>query len=106
MLCCFDELNILESNHLTYICPYKHLMGTKSTYLYHKLVIDILESAVRKIGLVVRVNPFYASGDFCHQMITFANNLDPDQDQHVVGPDLDPNRLHPDCIPERIFQKS
>ena len=23
----------------------------------------------------------------------FANSLDPDQDQHSVGPDLDPNRL-------------
>ena len=25
--------------------------------------------------------------------VTFANSLDPDQDQQNVGPDLDPNRL-------------
>ena len=30
---------------------------------------------------------------FCRLLITFANSLDPDQDQQNVGPDLDPNRL-------------
>ena len=30
--------------------------------------------------------------DFCHLLITFANSLDPDQDQNV-RPDLDLNRL-------------
>ena len=29
----------------------------------------------------------------CHLLITFANSLDPDQDQQNVGPDLDPNYL-------------
>ena len=29
----------------------------------------------------------------CHLLITFANSLDPDQDQQNVGPDLDPNCL-------------
>ena len=38
-------------------------------------------------------NYFYASGDFCCLLITFANSLDPDQDQQNVGPDLDPNCL-------------
>ena len=38
-------------------------------------------------------NSFLASGDLCHLLITFANSLDPDQDQHTVGPDLDPNSL-------------
>ena len=32
-----------------------------------------------------------ASGDFCHLLITFANSLDPDQDQQNLRPDLDPN---------------
>ena len=36
---------------------------------------------------------FLGSGDFCRLLITFANGLDPDQDRHNVGPDLDPNRL-------------
>ena len=36
---------------------------------------------------------FLASGHFCHLLITFANSLDPDQDQQNVGPDLDPNHL-------------
>ena len=34
-----------------------------------------------------------ASCDFCRLLITFANSLDPDQDQQNVGPDLDPNYL-------------
>ena len=33
------------------------------------------------------------SGDFGRLLITFANSLNPDQDRHNVGPDLDPNRL-------------
>ena len=32
-------------------------------------------------------------GDFCRLLITFANGLDPGQDQQNVGPDLDRNRL-------------
>ena len=38
-------------------------------------------------------NSVSASGNFCRLLITFANSLDPDQDRHYVGPDLDPNRL-------------
>ena len=36
-------------------------------------------------------NSFLAGSDFCHLVITFANSLDPDQDQLNVGPDLGPN---------------
>ena len=39
------------------------------------------------------INSFLASSDFCHLLKTFANSLDPDQDQQNVGPDLDPNCL-------------
>ena len=38
------------------------------------------------------INSFLASG-FCRPLTTFANSLDPDQDQRNVGPDLDPNCL-------------
>ena len=34
-----------------------------------------------------------ASDSFCHQLITFANSFDPDQDRRSVSPDLDPNCL-------------
>ena len=36
-----------------------------------------------------------ASSDFCHQLTTFANSLDPDQDSQYlsVGPELGPNCL-------------
>ena len=37
------------------------------------------------------INSFLASGNFCRLLITNANSLDPDQDQHFVGPDLNPN---------------
>ena len=51
-----------------------------------------LSSAAVVIG-ALRVNSDLDSGDFCHLLITFSNSLDPDQDRHAVGPDLDPNRL-------------
>ena len=38
-------------------------------------------------------NSFLAIGDFCHLLITFANSLDPDQDQQNIDPVLDPNGL-------------
>ena len=38
-------------------------------------------------------NSFLASDGFCFLLITFANNLNPDQDWQNVGPDLDPNHL-------------
>ena len=40
-------------------------------------------------------NSLPANSDFCHLLITFANSLEPDQAQHNVGPDLDPNCLTP-----------
>ena len=39
------------------------------------------------------LNPFLASSGFCCLLITFANSLNPDQDQQNVGPDLDPKCL-------------
>ena len=39
------------------------------------------------------INRFLARGDFCQLQITFANSLDPDQDQQNIGPDLDSNHL-------------
>ena len=36
-----------------------------------------------------------ARSDFFHLLITFANRLDPDQDQFSVRPYLDPNCLTP-----------
>ena len=38
-------------------------------------------------------NSSFASGDFCPLLITFANSLNPYQDQQNVCPDLDPNHL-------------
>ena len=49
--------------------------------------------------------------DFYHLLITFANNLNPDQDQQNVSPeqkicpDLDPNCLTLDSVPEICLEK-
>ena len=51
----------------------------------------------------VNLESFLANGDFGRLSITFANRLDQDQDQHTIGPDLDPNCRHSDSVPERIF---
>ena len=40
-----------------------------------------------------KLNSFLASGEFCSMLMIFENSLDPDQDLHSVGPDLDPNCL-------------
>ena len=39
------------------------------------------------------LNSFKTSSNFFHLLITFANNLDTDQDRQNVGPDLGPNWL-------------
>ena len=45
------------------------------------------------MSIYTSVNPFLASRDFCCLLITFANDLDANQDQQIVNSDLDPNRL-------------
>ena len=44
------------------------------------------------IHILIAVNSFTASGNFCHRSSadTLANNFDPDQARLKVGPDLDP----------------
>ena len=61
---------------------------------------------IRILGPGEGSKPFYsfhASGNFC-LLITFANSLDPDQDQQNIGPDLDPKSLKLIVLdPERVF---
>ena len=49
-------------------------------YSQQNIVLDVLP-----------INTFLASNHFCSLLINFANSLEPDQDQHNVGSDLDPN---------------
>ena len=58
----------------------------------HSLV-GALTGRIYKVWMHMIIDSFLASGDFCCQLITFANSLDPDQDRQHVGPDLDPNCL-------------
>ena len=44
-------------------------------------------------SLFILINSFLVSHNFRCLLITFANSLDPDQDRHSVGPDLEPNYL-------------
>ena len=58
--------------------------------------------------LLQYLSDLFASEEFCRLLLTFANNLDPDQDGHFVCPDLDPNHLtfsHSDRVPEEFFEK-
>ena len=59
--------------------------------LYLKFSDLLPETHTFFILVLGKLNSFLASSDFCHLLITFANNLDPDQDGQNVGPDLDPN---------------
>ena len=51
------------------------------------------------------VYSFLASGDFCCLLITFANSLDPDQEQQNDGPDLDPKPETLIVFKKVIFEK-
>ena len=53
--------------------------------------------------LSMLVNSFLASGSFCRLLITFANSLDPDQDGHSVGPDLDPSWVFLNDFFEEVY---
>ena len=55
--------------------------------------IDAVRMLTNKLDILCLDNSFLASGNFCCLLITFANSLDPDQDQQRVCPDLVPNRL-------------
>ena len=46
-----------------------------------------------KVKNLKMFSAFFAGGNFCCLLVTFANSLDPDQDQWNVVPDLDPNHL-------------
>ena len=61
-----------------------------------------IEMCLRKLHMV---NSLLASGNFCYLLITFANSLNPDQDRHNVGPDLDPNCLSLMVFLKEFFEK-
>ena len=48
---------------------------------------------------------FLANGDFCHLLITFANNLDTDEDDKTSVLILIQTVDHTDSTPERFFRK-
>ena len=50
-------------------------------------------------------NYFLANGDFCHLLITFANNLDADEDDKMSVLIWIQTVCHADSVPERIFGK-
>ena len=72
---------------ISHICVHgmhKFCMFLDICYIYLRIYIIILKPFL---------NSFLAKGDFCCLLITFANNLDLDQDRHFVGPDLARNCL-------------
>ena len=63
----------------------------------HKLVCTYVCS---KIRFPKAEGHFNSSCNFYRLLISFANSLDPDQEQQYVGPDLDPN-----CLTQIVFMK-
>ena len=53
----------------------------------------------------MKFNSFFASGDLCRLLITFANSLYLDQDRQNVGPDVDPKCLILIVFLKEIFEK-
>ena len=74
------------------------LLLCKISWKYHVLYCHIFIAVLvplLKTGYEpdIKFGVFILSSNFCCLLITFANSLDPDQDQQNVGPDLDPNCL-------------
>ena len=69
------------------------LCKKEGNYFHVKVISLGGVSIFHKLLVVLVINPFPASGDFCHLLITFANSLGPDHTQQNIGPDLDPNCL-------------
>ena len=53
----------------------------------------IISVSIGQIRCFLMMNSFLAGGHFFFLLIIFANDFDPDQDQHYVSPDLDPKHL-------------
>ena len=50
--------------------------------------------------MTLAVNRLPACGDLCRLLIIFSSNSDRAQDQHSIGPDLDPNCWTSDSVPK------
>ena len=74
--------------------PVKLEHATRQSGVMHSNTEPLRSQSAASDKLVVKIglNFFFACGDFCHLLITFANSLDPNQDWQKVGPDLDQNR--------------
>ena len=87
----------MQQQRLRQACP--NMKTHQSLPCLHTQSLDVDEDSDQNVmsspaGYVsMSANSSLASGDFCRLLITFANSLDPDQDQQNVGPDLDPNCL-------------
>ena len=72
-----------------YIQGKKHNRIWKSTKTYELSICLVDHSAFKSV---------LASDNFCHQLLTFVNSLDPDQNQQNISPDLDS-----DSVPLKTF---
>ena len=52
-------------------------------------LVEMSKYRYTETASVIMINSFLASDDFCRLLVAYANSLDPDQDRHNVGPDLD-----------------
>ena len=60
------------------------------------VLLNIYKQNITSLSFLVSTTvgeSYFARGDFCRLLITFANNLAPDQNRRYVGPDLEPNSL-------------
>ena len=86
-----EEINLSrqKQQYGFYLFDKSWYLSAKHIYIY---LYGCYQFVYTEYELKVNFKLFLASGNFCHLLITFANSLDPDQDQHV-GSDLDPNCL-------------
>ena len=100
---------ILEQTHMVKV-TFKGCTPPQSSQSHHCSRTQNKERSDKTLRTSIAPNNSctcrFKSLHFCRRLITFANTLDPDQDWQSVSPNLDPNCLNPDGIPERIFWRS
>ena len=85
---------------------YAFFLSQGCSYSLCHLVIIFISFHLDSHYSLCFINSLLASGDFCCQLIAFANSLDTGQYRQNVHPDLDTDHLPPsDSVPVKVFEK-
>ena len=80
-----------------------HLHRPSYYYILQNITISEIYLGSVFVLMTLAVSRLPASGEFFRLLIIFSNGLDPDQNRHIIGPDLAPNCWTSDNVPMICF---